>query len=181
MAHAKCTRGTGLRPRVVGTTANDFRQNSIRRSTLRRATGCLGSGTDHHCLPSTAIFRHATDCLRIGPVAVAATRCLSTSSMAFVLPHDSLRASRQFPRLAGSTRGRGTCGIGKWHSTLLSAIFPLVRRDLGNTACGPSAGPHGCCRWRKQSCLGGSRALDQCSTLRSCRIGSNARRADGKR
>ena len=119
MSHAKCTRGTGLRPRVVGTTTNDFRQNSIRRAILRRATGCLGSGTDHHCLPSTAIFPHATACLRVGPVAVAAPRCLSISRMAFVLPIDSWRASRQFPMLAGSTLGRGTCDIGKWHSTRL--------------------------------------------------------------
>ena len=118
MSHAKCTRGTGLRPRVVGTTTNDFRQN-FRRAILRRATGCFGIGTDHHLLPSTAISRHATDCLRVGPVAVAAHRCLSISRMAFVLPIESWRASRQFPMLAGSTLGRGTCGIGKWHSTRL--------------------------------------------------------------
>ena len=119
MAHAKCTRGPGLRPRVVGATANDFRQSSIRRAILLRATGCLGIGTDHRLLPSTAIFPHATACLRVDPVAVAAPRCLSIARMAFVLPIDSWRAIRQFPMLAGSTLGRVTCGIGKWHSTRL--------------------------------------------------------------
>ena len=146
-------------------TSNDLHQNSTRCSILRRATDCLRSGADCHRLHLTAIVRTATDCLRSGAVALPATEWFSTSRMAFVLPYDAFQAICQFRRLAGSTRGRGTDGRGKWHSTALSAIAPLVQRVRGSTLCGPSAGLHGCCRWRTQSCLGGSHALDRCSTL----------------
>ena len=117
MARAECTRVSGLRC-VVGATANECRQNPIRRAILRRATGCLGIGTDRHLPPNTATY-HATDCLRVGPVAGAVAQCPSISRMAFVPPIDAWRAIRRFPMLAVATLGRGTCDIGKWHSIRL--------------------------------------------------------------